>query len=611
MLTQKILAAILLSLAWGVEESRADLFFPQIAAGGGFATTVTLIHTDARSTAGAASGTLSFYNPDGSPRTVNTAELGSGSSFNVTIPVGGVRVVTITSTGDVAIGAARFGVSGGVSVGGVATFTSGAAIVGVNAVEATNFAYIPLNTSPGFDNGVAIQNTSAEAEKILFFLLNPDGSTDQESPTVLNLPVNGQYSKIVGPEMGFTGPVKPNATLLVATYFDQAAVNPSFGVLPLVIGNGLISSGAIVTQDQQDIQDPIFFPQVVDGSGDTTVFRIVNPFSSTAAGKISFFNQDGSPRNMGIVGQGKASVFPFSLVPGGTLVLQTDGTSPAVGVGMARVDSTSPLGGVSTIYLGSVHIGVPSSLPMRSARIAINTSNGMNTGFALANVGAAAANLKLTLQDRQGSGAQTVQQSVLNPLAVNGQAAEFATEVGFSGATGRTDSSILIEPNGAGTFVPLALLESNGVFSTTATARQRIVDAASLPGKYTGNWTLPTAGISGVMTFTIGGLSSGLGSMTVTATTADGSTTLFSVFGAGNFTSDGELITTGGFNSRLRPDGVFSAFVSVPPPPTAGPIPVSDYVIAAEYTGTKFAGTLLIGYADGSIESGSFSLTKQ
>jgi hypothetical protein len=608
---KKILGAIVLYLAWAVPEARADLFFPQIAVGGGFATTVTLIHTDERSTAGAATGTLQFFNPDGTPRTVTTNELGAGSSFSITIPVGGVRVVTITSTGNVAVGAARFNISG-VAVGGVATYTFGAAIVGVNAAEPTTNAFIPLNTAPGFDNGVAIQNTSTTAENILFFLLNQDGTIDQESPNVVNLPINGQYAQLVE-SLGFTNPIKPNATLWVAIYYDQTLApksSPSFGVLPLVIGNGLISSGAIVTQDQVDIQAPIFFPQVVDGSGDTTVFRIFNPFSSTATGNMSFYNQNGSPRTIGIVGQGTATSFAFSIPPDGTLVWQTDGNSPGVGVGMARVDSTSPLGGVSTIYLGNIHIGVPSSLPMRSARIAINTSNGMNTGFAVSNAGSATTNLKLTLQDRQGANAQTIQQGVLNPLAVNGQYAEFATDVPFAGVSGRADSSILIEPAAGGTFVPLALLTNNGVFSTTATARQRLFDSSTFTGNYSGTWSLPTSGISGIMSFQIGGFSTGFGQMSLTAKTTDGSVTLLSLLGLGQLTSDGEIVVIGQFNGRMRSDGIFSAFIALPPA-SGVTNPYAAYIINAEYTGTKFSGTLSLVSANGAIETGTVLLTKQ
>jgi hypothetical protein len=288
--------------------------------------------------------------------------------------------------------------------------------------------------------------------------------------------------------------------------------------------------------------------------------------------------------------------------------LETNGTPSGVGVGMARVDSTSPVGGAATIFAGAAHVGVPSSLPMRSGRIPVNTS-GLNTGFALANMGSAAVNLKLTLQDRQGSGAQIAQPTGVNPLPANGQFARYATEVGFSGVSGRTDSSILIEPNGAGTFVPLALLDNGSGFSTTATARVRLFDSATFSGTYTGTWSLPTSAISGSMTFRIGTISGGFGSMNLTVTS--GSTTLLSLIGAGQLNSDGELISTGGLMSRLRPDGVFSAFVIVPPPATpSSTVAISDYVINAEYTGTKLTGTLLIGYADGSIETGSFSLTK-
>src|ERR1051326_3530727 len=76
----------------------ADVYFPQIAAGGGYSTIVTLMNVDARMPSSAV-GRLKFYNPDGSARTVTTAELGSGVQFDVTIPYQGTRVITVTSTG--------------------------------------------------------------------------------------------------------------------------------------------------------------------------------------------------------------------------------------------------------------------------------------------------------------------------------------------------------------------------------------------------------------------------------------------------------------------------------------------------------------------------------
>src|SRR5688572_22870580 len=52
----------------------SNVFFPQVAAGGGYSTTITLMHTDARRETPAV-GKLRFFLPDGSPRTVNTQEL--------------------------------------------------------------------------------------------------------------------------------------------------------------------------------------------------------------------------------------------------------------------------------------------------------------------------------------------------------------------------------------------------------------------------------------------------------------------------------------------------------------------------------------------------------
>ncbi|MGI8785673.1 MAG: hypothetical protein ACR2L2_18730 [Acidobacteriota bacterium] len=584
--------------------SEFNIIFCQIAVGGGYVTVVTLIHSDARSTT-AATGKLRFFTPQGNARTVQTAEMGAGSEFQITIPAGGVRVVTITSAGAVEVGMARYDAESAVAVGGVATFTIGSAVVGVLHATPVRIGYIPLNTRSGFGNGVALTNGGQAPVNIRLRIYGPDGALDYtSSPSELNpLPANGQYARFVGNEMGFSSTIRPDSTLEI-----EVQGQGSFAVLPLVLGNGLISSSGVIGENNET---PLYFPQAVDGGGYATVIRFFNPGATSFIGTLRFSNPDGTARQVAVVGRGTSSQFLVQIPAKGTVALETTGTS-SITVGMARLDSTAPIGGVATIFFGSTHLGVPSSTPMRSGRIAINTS-GNNTGFALANGGPDPLNLRLTLQNRDGSGSQAVQPAGVNPLASNAQFARYVTEVGLTGTANLVDSSLLIEPTGAGSFIPLALLDRGGVFSTTATLRRTLYGAPTLAGNYTGQWNNLRFGSSGSMTTNI----------VVDTNNLTGSFTLDlngSVFGGndpppetynGTYGVSGVNLSSNSplFGIRtltIKPDGTLTMRAYDVPNPN-----ITFFTMDGEFTGTRFVGTFLIGFPDLSTASGTFFLNKQ
>jgi hypothetical protein len=584
---------------------KADIFFPQIAAGGGYVTVVTLIHSDARSGAAPAAGTLRFFNPDGTPRTVNTVEMGSGSQFNVNIPAGGIRIVTVTSTDTTtAVGAARFDISG-VSVGGVATFSSGPAVVGVLTATPTMVGYIPLTTKAGFTNGVALQNTGTVPLNLRFRLVNSDGSINQISapPEVNPLPVNGQYARLVGPEMGFTNAVNPNSSLEISVQGGG-----TFAALPLVIGNGYISSSAMATTD---IDATLFFPQVVDGVGYSTAIRLVNPYTATATGTLSFFNQDGTNRSVTIAGLGTASQFSVTLPVRASAVLETTGTAAAVGVGMARFDSSIPVGGAATIFYGPTHVGVPPSTPMRSGRIAVNTVGSNNTGVAIGNGGSAPAPLTVSFQNRDGAGAQTLQPAIVNPLPTSGQTARYVTELGFSGATNVADSSLVIAAPADGVFAPLALLQQGNVFSSTATARQRLFNPQDFAGNYSGTWSTPGFGIGGNMTLNVVVDAAGNATISLTLVASSDITPPPPLSVTGTFDADGNLRTSGNLYLKVQPDGTLTVYILPNPGVIITPTGViASYAMTGYLSGKSIKGDLLIFQTDGTKATGTFVLTK-
>jgi hypothetical protein len=580
----------------------ADVYFPQIAAGGGYVTVVTLMNTDARAPASAV-GRLKFYNPDGSARTVTTTELGNGSQFDVTVPYQGTRVITITSTGGLAVGTAVFEVSG-VSVGGVARFSIGSDSVGVIDAKPVSLAYIPLTTKDPFGNGVAIQNPGATPVNIRLRLIKPDGTIDQTStPAGINpLPGFGQFSKFVGPEMGFNNPVQANSTLEIAV---QGA--GSVTILPLLLGNGFTSSGSLVTSD---IDSPALFVQVVDGGGFTTAIRLFNPTQYLAVGFLRFFSQSGAPRTLPIAGVGNVSFIPISIAAGRTVVYETTGASAGVSAGMARLDTSVAVGGLATLFYGPTHVGVPSTSAMRSGRIAVDTDGG-NTGVALGTSGPNPNNLRLTLQNRDGLGSQISTPSELSPLRVNQQYARYVTEMGFTSSNGLKETSLLVETVGAGTFFPLALLD-RGAFSSTATSRQRLYDPVNLAGNYAGTFTMTDFALTGGLTI---GLALNGNSATVSLS-LDGES-LGNI--SGTFGADGELTINGAagllnqlINFRVHADGVFSILLVNLGNAVFTPAGEVRWISAfGELAPPRGSGAILIGHVDGTMANGSLTLSKQ
>ena len=67
------------------------LVFPQLVAGGGFISYISLVNVNNSATV---TGILYVYNPDGSPRSIAVNGMPTGSQFNVTIPPGGTVLLT-------------------------------------------------------------------------------------------------------------------------------------------------------------------------------------------------------------------------------------------------------------------------------------------------------------------------------------------------------------------------------------------------------------------------------------------------------------------------------------------------------------------------------------
>ncbi|HEY2933611.1 MAG TPA: carboxypeptidase-like regulatory domain-containing protein [Acidobacteriota bacterium] len=173
----------------------------------------------------------------------------------------------------------------------------------------------------------------------------------------------------------------------------------------LALALWLCASTGYAQQQENDL------PQVANGQFSGGIFKTTfiafNSGSIAANVTISLSRDDGSPLTVTITEFGTASSFTFTLGPGESRLLQTDG-SGGLAVGAAKVISDKAIG-VSAIFTlfkldGSflTEAGVGGVVPQIENIIPVDTTGNFNTGMALFNPAAAAATITLRLLDTSG-----------------------------------------------------------------------------------------------------------------------------------------------------------------------------------------------------------------
>jgi hypothetical protein len=149
----------------------------------------------------------------------------------------------------------------------------------------------------------------------------------------------------------------------------------------------------------------LYFAQFGNGQGLTSEMLLTNSSASsiTVSGTVDFFDDNGLPLEVGIVGPGMTTTVDFSIYPLGAVTISTDGFGE-VTVGSAVVSSLGTLGGVVRFDISGIGIaGVAASQPLSRFITPVRRElGGINTGIAIHNAEARAVTLDITLRDMQG-----------------------------------------------------------------------------------------------------------------------------------------------------------------------------------------------------------------
>jgi len=274
--------------------TNSPVYFPQLADGGGAATTLILLNTSN----GTEAGTLAIFDDHGTPLALRESGGTSGSAFPYSVPVGGAFVFqTDGSPAAARVGWVKLTPNSGNSApvgAGVFSYSPAGILVtesGIPSAIPTTNARIYVDKSGGHDTGLAVANPGASASSIVLQAFQNNGvTTAGNGQAVLNIASGGHAAKFVGEMIGglpdgFTGVVRISSPSPFVALTLRSLSNSR--------GDFLLTTFPIADANRP-APAPIVFPQIADGGGYTTQFIFISATGSASI-TVNFRGNDGSP----------------------------------------------------------------------------------------------------------------------------------------------------------------------------------------------------------------------------------------------------------------------------------------------------------------------------
>jgi hypothetical protein len=386
---------------------------------------------------------------DGKPLAMTIQGFGTQSSFDVSVPAGGIQILQTDGSGALVSGAANVTAPNGIGVSAVfgiydaqGNFVTEA---GVGSSALLSDFVAPVDTTGQFNTGLAMFNPGAGAANVALILRDTDGSP--VSQTTLSLPGSGHVARFVAgvdqffPSLGsFRGTLLVHSSAPVATLVLRQNQEPlSYTSLPAVP-----AGSARTTLDLAHIASGSFA-----GGSFKTSFILFNLASTPTNVVLSLTGDNGSPFPVTIPGLTTGSSFSVPLQAGGSAFLQTDGAGPLT-TGAATISAGGPIGasGIFTVFDPQgdfqTEAGVGDSPILTALTLPVDLGPGPETGVAFFNPAGTATTFNLKLLDASGN--------LFDPgTSINldgmGHTAKFVSEL-FPGASNFRGSLTVLAPSG-------------------------------------------------------------------------------------------------------------------------------------------------------------------
>jgi hypothetical protein len=272
--------------------STAPLYFPQVADGDGYTSSLILLNTGDR----AQSGSLRFYADDGSPLVVGKVGSAADSAFRYVIPANGVYLLqtdgapTTTHVGSVQL-TPDTGTTTPVGAG-LFSLTRGGILVtesGIAASTPMNHARVYVDLSGGHDSGLAIAAPDGSAVRVTLRAYQADGVMGAGGgAATLDLAGNGHRAAFVGQwisglPMGFRGVLDISAPTTFAALTLRSLTNGR---------NDFLLTTFPMADMTRAAPSPLVFPHIADGGGYQTEFILLSS-GAEAVVMLNFFATDG------------------------------------------------------------------------------------------------------------------------------------------------------------------------------------------------------------------------------------------------------------------------------------------------------------------------------
>ena len=474
--TVLLLGAGLLTLQ--AQDDEQILFFPHLAVGAGWQTTITYINYSAEEV----SCQTDFLSDDGSPLMVSFAGLGTIVSRTDVLPPGGSvhQETNVDLSTPLAPGWARANCSGPVKASllfsrynseGVPTAEAG---VNATTVPATRFVTFAEQGEGQFGTGVAYANPSDTAAHIAFTARDVAGQMLASANHTL--PPGGHGAQNMVDLFGlnsFIGSLEVTSTEPIVSLSLNFEADPVFSSLP---------PGELDTSSQGSTT--YYSPHLAVGAGWQTTISYINYSAPEVICQTDFLSDDGSPLMVSFTDLGRVVSRTDVLLPGGAFHQETNlDLSAPLAPGWARANCSGPVK-ASLLFRRYDSEGVPTgeaavnaaAVPAtRFVTFAQQAEGQFGTGVAYANPSSTAADVTFAARDTAGQ----VLASVTHNLPPGGHGSQSMVDLfdltSFSGSLEVTST----EP-----IVSLALnFEADPVFSSLPPGgvEESIIDPGAEP----------------------------------------------------------------------------------------------------------------------------------
>ncbi len=393
-----------------------ELFFSQVADGGGYYTNFILVNPGSQEIV----ALLELFKPDG---TALHFHLNGNvdNVFAVPIKAKGMASLRSANTGAATqVGWARVrcaqAVGGSIIYAAVAAGGSVLEEAGLDPSSPTSSFFLSVDTRRGSLAGLAVANPNSATANLTLSLYDQAGFLLNQRTE--SLAGGGQWARMV--EQLF--PAQATALSSFTGTIQVSAVGATvFGTTLRFTGNlSVFASIPVITAGSGSEISDLYFPQIADGGGYRTTLTLVNPTDSAISATLETFQGNGTPLIMTLNGTAAASR-PLTIPAKGVALLESANLGGVV-AGWARVrGATGRLGG-SIVYgylsNGSLvsEAGIDPARKTAGFSLSVDTRNGYLSGVAIANPDdSLSRTYRLSLYDAQGVQVGTMKTLILGP----------------------------------------------------------------------------------------------------------------------------------------------------------------------------------------------------